>query len=187
MHSDVLSNNFDSTLEKYGLCKRHHVALLEPPVNNADLLEIWDYYVTHNEKRLSLNTLEKLKKHWRNAILEAISIAGKNSLAIRKWLIENKTHKTTMETLRTLSRSYELGIKHGLCKTNPFEDMAIELNAQKTDNKLEDSHEIKDAEIDNSMLAYSFAKMEIIIKALHDELPGTPANFFESLFLSGWQ
>jgi len=75
MHSDVLSNNFDSTLEKYGLCKRHHVALLEPPVNNADLLEIWDYYVTHNEKRLSLNTLEKLKKHWRNAILEAIILS----------------------------------------------------------------------------------------------------------------
>lgn len=63
MHSDVLSNTFDSTLEKYGLCKLKQVALLEPPVNNADLLEIWDYYVTHNEKRLSLKTLDKLKKH----------------------------------------------------------------------------------------------------------------------------
>lgn len=92
-----------------------------------------------------------------------------------------------METLRTLSRSHELGIKHGLCKINPFEDMAIELNNQKTSNKLEDSHEIKNAEINNSMLAYSFAKMEVILKALHDELLGIPANFFEFLFFSGWR
>lgn len=143
MHSDVLSNSFDSTLEKYGLCKLKQVVLLDLPVNNANLLEIWDYYVTHNEKRLSLKTFDKLKKHWRNALLEVISIAGNNSLAIRKELIENKTHTTSMETLHTLSRFHEMGIKHGLCKTSSFENMAIELNNQKTSNKLEDSHKIK--------------------------------------------
>lgn len=185
IHSDVLSDNFDATLDKYGLCKRYHIATLEPLVSNADLLEIWDYYVTHNEKRLSLNTLDKLKKHWRNAILDAIASAGKNPLALRNWLIENKTHKTAVETLRTLSRSHELGIKHSLCKTNPFEDMAIELNAQKISNKLEDSHEIADAEIDNSALAYSVAETQIILEAFREQLPGTAANFFEFLFLSG--
>lgn len=61
--------------------------------------------------------------------------------------------------------------------------MDIALNDQKTNNKLENSHEIKDAEIDNSMLAYSCVEMEIM-KVLHNELPGTPANFFELLFLS---
>lgn len=35
------------------------------------------------------------------------------------------------------------------------------------------------------MLAYSFAEIEVILKALHDELLGTPANFFEFLFFSG--
>lgn len=36
------------------------------------------------------------------------------------------------------------------------------------------------------MLAYSFAKMEVILKALHDELLGIPAKFFEFLFFSGY-
>ena len=34
--SNFLSNNFDPTLEKYGLCKPKQVALLEPLITNSD-------------------------------------------------------------------------------------------------------------------------------------------------------
>jgi integrase len=185
IHSDVLDGCFDPTLKKYGLGKHKQIALLEPPVKDADLLEIWDYYVDYRKNSLSLNTINKLTRHWRNALIETLKNAGKNPLAIRKWLVENKTYKTSLEVLRNLDKSHKLAVKHGLCKNNPFEDMCLELSHEKRRNKLEDNHSVEDIEIDNSVLAYSLNEMETIILHFREILPGTPANIFEFLFLTG--
>lgn len=66
---------------------------------------MWDSYVEGLENKRSLNTLHKLKKHWRNTLIETLETVGDNHLAIRKYLIENKTFSVALEVLRNLEKS----------------------------------------------------------------------------------
>jgi integrase len=187
IHSDFLDGKLDASLEKYGIQQNTKLTVLSPPARTVDIVELWDAYVNDNEQKKSLNTLDKLKKHWRNALVETVNNTGTNPLAIIQALQKNKTFKVALEVLRNLDKCHEFGIKHGLCKENPYSKIAIELNSKKRANRFENNHQsIDEDDIDNAERAYSLEEMEVIIEAFKKStLPDCIKAFYEFLFLSG--
>ncbi|MEH2211403.1 tyrosine-type recombinase/integrase [Nostoc sp.] len=185
IHLDFLNGCFDPTLVKYGIGKeRPQLAIVPPAKKEMGLLELYDKYVEYREKDTALNTLRFLRKTFRNAIEQAINTVGEDALAIRNWLVSNKSNWTAKETIRNLGKAYKLGIKHGFSSLNPFEDMAEELSKSSAKNRLDDDHEADDEEIFSQELSYSIEEMEAIINYVYDKKPKY-AQLIEFLFLSG--
>jgi integrase len=187
MHNDYLSGEFDNSLEKYGIknTKQKVTFITTAPVQNKTLLEIWDLYVENLENKRSLNTLNKLKKHWRNTLLETINKVGENPLAIRNFLIENKTFAVALEVLRNLEKSNNEAIKRGLRDSNLFEGMCSDFNAERRSNTLSNDHTVSDEDVNNIELAYSLDEMNLIITEFYNQIPGTTANLIKFMFLTG--
>ncbi|MEH2009462.1 tyrosine-type recombinase/integrase [Nostoc sp.] len=181
IHLDFLNGCFDPTLVKYGIGKdRPQLAIVPPVKKEIRMLELYDKYVEYRGKDTSLNTHHQMKVTLRNAIEQAINTVGENALEIRSWLLSNRCKKTSKECLRFLSKAHKLGVKHGLCFVDPFDEMSSEVSVNKTSNKFDDDHE----DIFNQQLSYTLEEMEAIINYGYGRKLNC-AVLIEFLFLTG--
>ncbi|MGJ5631922.1 tyrosine-type recombinase/integrase [Nostoc sp. CALU 1950] len=185
MHLDFLNGCFDPTLVKYGIGKDKPQLSIVPPIKKEiGMLELYDKYVEYRGKDTSINTHHQMKVTLRNAIEQAINTVGENALEVRSWLLNNRCKKTTKECLRFLSKAHKLGVKHGLCFVDPFDEMSSEVTINQSSNKFDDNHEADDEDIFNQQLSYTLEEMEAIIDYGYDRELNCAA-LIEFLFLTG--
>lgn len=174
MHLDLLANNFDTTLNKY---KPHtHLAVIEAfkPKPEIDLLSLWGKYTEFRSKQVEATTLAKNYARVANHIKNLPSNSLEDAVEIRDFLITNKSAYTTKRILTQLNACCNWGLKSKLIKSNPFNNMAGEI--QLTKNSMEA------IDID----PFSKAEREVIIEAFraHPKYK-CYAPFVEFLFLTG--
>jgi integrase len=164
IHYDILSNNFDTLLVKYGLGKQPNLEIVTSETKPVSLLELYDSYCESRKGSVEETTLElEFKGKFRRAIVEAIDAVGEDALAIRKYLVEHRQPKTVKECLRHLSKAYQLGVKHKKIIENPFDGMAEEIEISKGKKKIQCNFD--DEEGDDDTRAFTVEEMNAIIEA----------------------
>lgn len=163
MHYDILGNNFDATLIKYGLGKQTQLTVVEGIKKKMSLLELYDWYCESRKGILSETHLEvHLKRDFRKVIVKVINVVGENdAIAIRQYLIENISLNVTRDILSHLDRAHQLGIKHKGITNNPFAGMAEEINVNK--QKKQDNYDNENEDSDKR--AFTIDEMNAIIEA----------------------
>lgn len=125
IHYDILSNNFDTSLVKYGLGKQPNLEIVISETKAISLLDLYDLYCESRKGSVEETTLKiEFKGKFRRAIVEAINVTDEDAIAIRNYLIEHRQPKTVKECLRHLSKAYQLGARHKNIIENPFDGMA---------------------------------------------------------------
>ncbi|NJL65353.1 MAG: DUF3596 domain-containing protein [Methylacidiphilales bacterium] len=130
---DILSGNFDPTLAKY----KPEALLVKvtpsiTPIVAASLVDLWESYVEFKRSSLSPSTLAKdIKRISRCLDIELPVKSVNDAIAIRDWLIANKTPNTCKRILTQISACCDWGVKSNLIEKNPFEDMAGDIKIPK--------------------------------------------------------
>lgn len=183
MHNDLANGYFDATLVKYGLVELEVVDGGKKP--QMTLLEIYDWYCESKRGIVRESTLKlELKGRNRNAIAEAIeAVKETDAIAIRQWLIENRSSHTVKRTLSHLDKAYQLGMRHKEIPNNPFAGMAEEINTKKH-NELNESDKDKNNE-DSDKRAFSIDEMNAIIEAFETRQRKYLAPVIKFLFWTG--
>lgn len=165
IHYDILRNDFDTTLAKYGLAESPKLTVIEAiKPKQLSLLEIYDMYVDSRKGSIAETMLElRMKKAYRQPIIKAINAVGEDALVIRNWLVENYNKRTTKECLRYLSKAHQLAIKHKYIIDNPFEGMAEDIKVEK--NQIKPTANTEDDDEDNDTKAFTIDEMNAIIEA----------------------
>jgi integrase len=172
---DIFSGEFDITLNKYK--PQTHLALIETLKAKPEitLLELWDKYTAYKQTSLKPKTLEKYENI--RKLLEKIKVPLGNSIEVKSHLEDITTTSRTKDVLMYLSAICKWGVKHGLCKENPYEGMSAEMP----------HHNYQD---NPSPSSFTQEEMETVINSFkNDKRPGMNykryAAFVEFLFLTG--
>lgn len=167
MHNDLANGYFDATLVKYGLVELAVVDGGKKP--EMTLLELYDWYCDQreitgiSETHLKIN----LKGNFKRSIIQAIEAVGdKDAIAIRQWLIKNRSIITATRILSHLEKTYQLGIKHKGLSQNPFMGIKDDINIKKQ-NKLDDSNDNNE---DSDKRAFTIDEMNAIIEAYESSI-----------------
>ncbi|PAX45844.1 Arm DNA-binding domain-containing protein [Brunnivagina elsteri] len=132
---DILCNNFDITLGKYKPQSEQIIFTpsLTPVVETgASLADLWDSYTEYKRSSLSPSTLAKGYKSIYRCINVFLPIKTLDkAVAIRDWLIANKSPLSAKKTLTQFSACCNWAVKSQLIEDNPFEDMASDIKVPK--------------------------------------------------------
>ncbi len=132
---DIMSGNFDPTLAKYKPeALLHKVTPSITPIVATSLVDLWENYVEFKRSSLSPSTLAKDIKRISRCLdieLPVKTIGDGNAIAIRDWLIANKTPNTCKRILTQISACCDWAVKSQLIEKNPFEDMAGDIKIPK--------------------------------------------------------
>lgn len=164
IHYDILSNNFDTSLVKYGLGKQPNLEIVTSETKPISLLDLYDLYCESRKGSVEETTLEiEFKGKFRRAIVEAINVKGEDAIAIRNYLMEHRQPKTVKECLRHLSKACQLGVRHKNIIDNPFDGMAEEIKISKGKKKIQSNFDDEDG--DDDCRAFNVEEMNAIIEA----------------------
>lgn len=133
---DILSGNFDPTLAKYK--PESLQAKVTPSITPvaASLADLWDGYTEYKRSSLSPSTLAKdYHKIYRCINVHLPVKTLDKAVAIRDWLIANKTPNSCKRILTQISACCDWAIKSGLIEKNPFEDMARDIKIPKSEKE----------------------------------------------------
>ncbi|MFE4108694.1 Arm DNA-binding domain-containing protein [Almyronema epifaneia] len=136
---DILSGNFDSTLLKYKPQPTEDTTgftpVLTPTKASQPLLsELWDKYTEFKRPSLSPSTLAKdFSKVSRCIDLRLPTRSLDKSVAIRDWLVANKTPNAVKRYLTQFSACCDWATKSQLISHNPFKGMAADIKIPKGD------------------------------------------------------
>ncbi len=155
---DILCDNFDITLEKYKP-QSQQVALtpsFTPSVKNyASLGDLWESYTEYKRSSLSPSTLAKDYKTIYRCINVYLPVKTLDkAIAIRDWLIANKTPNSCKRILTQISACCNWAVKSQLIEDNPFEDMASDIKLPKADYEETDINPFNLEERDRIILAF---------------------------------
>ncbi|MGB3496357.1 MAG: DUF3596 domain-containing protein [Elainellaceae cyanobacterium] len=136
---DILSGNFDSTLLKYKPQPIEDTtgftSVLTPTkASQPPLSELWDKYTEFKRPSLSPSTLAKdFSKVSRCINLRLPTRSLDDSVAIRDWLVANKTPNAVKRYLTQFSACCDWATKSQLISHNPFKGMAADIKIPKGD------------------------------------------------------
>ncbi|NJK38614.1 MAG: DUF3596 domain-containing protein [Oscillatoriales cyanobacterium RM2_1_1] len=177
---DILSGNFDSTLLKYRIqsadsAKPPTPVLTPTTAVHPSLAELWEKYTNFKRPGLSPSTLAKdFNKVSRCINLHLPTRSLKDSVAIRDWLVANKTPNAVKRYLTQFSACCDWATKSQLISHNPFKGMAADIKVPKGD--------LEDTDID----PFSLEERDRIIQAFKsDRYFKFYAPFIEFLFMTG--
>ncbi len=135
MHLDMLSNNFDSTLAKY---KPHtHLAVVEAisPKVALDLAQLWDKYTEFRSKQVSETTLKlnyaRVTSHIQKLPIKSLS----DAILIRDYLLSKNSAYTAKRIITQFNACCNWAVKSKLIDSNPFHEMAAEINLSKAESE----------------------------------------------------
>ncbi|BAY34638.1 phage integrase [Nostoc carneum NIES-2107] len=175
---DILCDNFDPTLGKY---KPQSLQIIPtPPITPVEeiapsLVDLWDSYTEYKRSGLSPSTLAKdYKKIYRCINFHLPVKTLDKAVAIRDWLIANKTPSSAKKILTQFSACCNWAVKSQLIKDNPFKDMASDIKVSKGDKEETDIN------------PFSVEERDRIIQAFKDSrYYNHYAPFIEFLFMTG--
>ncbi|WP_416350961.1 tyrosine-type recombinase/integrase [Rivularia sp. UHCC 0363] len=146
---DILCNNFDITLVRYKPESQQAIftpsahsekSPVEPsPESYASLADLWDSYTEYKRSSLSPSTLAKdYKKIYRLINVHLPVKTLDKAVAIRDWLIANRSPLSAKKILTQFSACCNWAVKSQLIEDNPFADMASDIkvrhgNSEETD------------------------------------------------------
>ncbi|NJM22230.1 MAG: DUF3596 domain-containing protein [Richelia sp. RM2_1_2] len=157
---DILSENFDQTLGKYKpeslIAKVKAPTPREQPTEvAASLIELWESYIDFKRSSLSPSTLAKDVKRVRICINVHLPFKTLDkAVAIRDWLIANKTPNSCKRILTQISACCDWAVKSGLIEENPFEDMATDIKIPKGSKEDADINAFTQEERDRIIQAF---------------------------------
>jgi integrase len=153
---DILSGNFDPTLAKYKPeALLNKVTPSITPIAVASLVDLWDSYINFKRGSLSPSTLAKdIKRISRCIDIELPVKSVGDAVAMRDWLIANKTPNTCKRILTQISACCDWAVKSGLIKENPFEDMAGDIKIPKGEREDTDINAFTQEERDRIIQAF---------------------------------
>jgi integrase len=112
---DIMSGNFDPTLAKYKPeALLHKLTPSITPIAATSLVDLWENYVEFKRSSLSPSTLAKDIKRISRCLdieLPVKTIGDGNAIAIRDWLIANKTPNTCKRILTQISACCDWAVK----------------------------------------------------------------------------
>ena len=183
---DILCNNFDITLLRYKPESQQAIftpsAQSEiPPVEQTDihtyasLTDLWDSYTEYKRSSLSPSTLAKdYHKIYRCINVHLPVKTLDKAVAIRDWLIANRSPLSAKKILTQFSACCNWAVKSQLIEDNPFADMASDIKMPKGD--------YEEADIN----PFSVEERNRIIQAFKDNRYYKHyAPFIEFLFITG--
>ncbi|RAM49232.1 MAG: site-specific integrase [Hapalosiphonaceae cyanobacterium JJU2] len=179
---DILSGNFDTTLAKYkpelllSTVTPTFTPIITPVVEaEPSLVELWEKYTDFKRPGLSPSTLAKdFTKVFRCINFHLPIKTLDSAVAIRDWLIANKTPNTAKRILTQLSACCNWAVKSQLIKENPFENMATDIKIPKADKE------------DSDINPFSRDERDRIIEAFkNNRYYKHYAPFIEFLFMTG--
>ena len=121
---DMISSNFDPTLEKYKPVSQKR--------SQATVVELFERFVEYKSKRVYERTLAKYKgllgqirEYFKNKSADAI--ADKQAESFIEWLADRLEPVTLRERLFFLRAAWEWGIKQKMVAANPWLDLAVKV------------------------------------------------------------
>jgi integrase len=182
---DILSGNFDPTLEKYKPPKVELVTPIFTPILEAAeaepeaigplLGDLWERYTEFKRPSLSPSTLAKDFQKTERCITNLLPTQRLvEAVAIRDWLVANKTPNATKRLLTQFSACCEWAVKSALIDSNPFTGMAADIKQPKAETEETDIH------------PFSLEERDRIIEAFQiDRYYSRYAKLVEFLFMTG--
>ena len=133
---DILCNNFDVTLSKYKPQSEEVIFTPSQVEKGASLADLWDGYTEYKRSSLSPSTLAKdYNKIYRCINVHLPVKTLDKAVAIRDWLIANKSPLSAKKILTQFSACCNWAVKSQLIEENPFEDMASDIKVPKGDRE----------------------------------------------------
>ncbi|MGF1673888.1 MAG: Arm DNA-binding domain-containing protein, partial [Rivularia sp. (in: cyanobacteria)] len=157
---DILCNNFDITLERYK--PEAQQAIFTPSAHNekspviyASLADLWDSYTEYKRSSLSPSTLAKdYKKIYRCINVHLPVKTLDKAVAIRDWLIANRSPLSAKKILTQFSACCNWAVKSQLIEDNPFADMASDIKVRHGDSEETDINPFNVEERDRIIKAF---------------------------------
>lgn len=178
IEKDILYERFDPNhLDKYK--PNSALSTVTPTVTpisepQPSLAELWEKYTEFKTPSLSPSTIAKDYVRIENCINLLPAKFPGDAIAIRDWLIANKTPDATKRVLTQLSACCDWAMKSQLIADNPFEDMAADIRVPKGDDE------------DTDINPFSVEERDRIIAAFKgDRYYSYYAPLIEFLFLTG--
>lgn len=137
--ADIAMGQFDPTLARYGGGLREtqrgideaqeRLKELRQQRSGADLRELWEKFKEFKAPQLAPTTL-KIDYGRRMNFLERLkSTQLSEAVAIRDWIVGNKSPEQSRKILNNLNACCEWAVKSGLIEINPFAGMAGDIMA----------------------------------------------------------
>ncbi len=121
----------------------------------ASLAPLWDSYVEYKRSGLSPSTLAKdYKKIYRCINVHLPVKTLDQAIAIRDWLIANRTPLSAKKILTQFSACCHWAVKSQLIEENPFEDMASDIKVGKGERSETDINPFSVEERDRIIQAF---------------------------------
>ena len=132
IEEDISTGNFDPTLGKYK--PKTYLTLVKPvdkPQETLTLEKLWERYTEYKSKLIEATTIKATYKRVKNLIASFPSKDLKDAVAMRDWLLANKSLYTAKFALTHLSGCCEWAIESNLIESNPFAKMAYHIKESK--------------------------------------------------------
>lgn len=126
IEADLVSGNFDHTLNKYKLQKPG-----APEVEALTVVEVFDKFIEHKSKRVEERTLEKyyalaklISAHFKR---RSLSITERDAERFREFLLEQMEPITVKERITLLAAAYDWATKQGWATENPWKSITVKV------------------------------------------------------------
>ncbi|MEP0959963.1 DUF3596 domain-containing protein [Microcoleus sp. FACHB-1515] len=186
IEKDILYERFDpSNLDKYrpqaALSTVTPVTPIAPP--QPSLAELWEKYTEFKRPSLSPSTLAKdYVKIARCISAHLPTQALCDAVAIRDWLVANKTPNAAKRVLTQFSACCDWAMKSQLISDNPFDGMAADIHVPKGESEEADINPFSLEERDPERISFA---ARIIAAFQQDRYYKFYAPLIEFLFLTG--
>lgn len=130
IEDDIRLGQLDTTLSKYKPISNLSAVSSCPELS---LLDLWDAYCEYRRPQISVTHFkENYQRRYRNAILNLPTQKISDAVAIRDYLLKNKSPGTTKQLLIQFNAASKYGVKSRLITHNPFEGLACDIRTRKS-------------------------------------------------------
>jgi integrase len=128
INADIVLNQFDFTLDRYRLPKPVKTqSQIEVVSSNLSLVNLYELFMEYQKPIRKESTYTYYKRVILPLIKECAIYSPYQALAVREWLITNKTESLTKRVLQGINKAFDWGITHCLVNgKNPYTGMAKE-------------------------------------------------------------
>jgi integrase len=130
---DILSDNFDPTLQKYKSNSKLRV-VIESTKKAPTIQELWKVYVEFRSKTVKESTLYKQYSSITNYLATLPHKSLEDHIKIRNQIWKDKTPNGAKRLLTQLSAMCNWAVNSQLISENPFDGMAQDIKLSKSDN-----------------------------------------------------
>lgn len=184
---DILSGNFDQTLQKYKTQSALSVASPEitPKVTpTPSLAQLWDKFVEYKRPQCSPNTMLYVYGHFTKYLEKLPTHDLSKAAEIRDYSIKTFPIESCKRFIVRLNACCNWAVKSGLISENPFMGMANEIKPPKSQKN----------STDEEIHPFSLSERDVILKAIYENTfcnkhsgfkHSYYAHFVEFLFMTG--